>query len=625
MLYDGECSFCCQWVKRWQAWTGNTIDYIPFQQIGGRFPQISIEQCKETIHLVDPSGNSFRGAQAVFKALEKTPGKRWLYPLYIKIPLFAKVSEWSYRLIARRRSFFSRLTRFFWGQNLEPPTYRFSTWLFMRLLGFVFLIAFLSFGIQAEGLTGSQGIWPVAEYLERIEQNHHEGQLQMNPYLYAPTLFWLNASDTALRAVIAAGTFFSGLLILGFVPPIALFVLWVLYLSLCTGVPVFLDFQWDILLLETALMAIWITPWKWRDTLSTRSEPPLIGRLLIWWVLFRLIFESGVLKLTSGDTTWLNLTALNYHYFTQPIPNPISWYLQQMPSAFQAASVVLVLAIELVAPFLILGPRRIRKIGFWSLLILQILIAVSGNYGFFNLLTIILCLTLIDDQSLPFKRYLKTPENNGSLAMKHPLGLNWLRIPTALFVLGITSIQLLDLFKVLELRDLSDKGSHTPGWIQKTATTIAPFRSINTYGLFRVMTRERPEILIEGSADGIEWKPYHFHWKTGALSTPPRFVAPHMPRLDWQMWFAAQGPDFRYTRHGWFIRFMEGILKGRPKVLELLAENPFLENPPKYLRAWRYKYAFTDFETRRQTLNWWQREPIELYCPAIQLNVTEKR
>ena len=626
ILYDGECAFCCHWIKRWQVWTGDTIDYLPFQEIGDRFPQISPEQYKEAIHLIDPSGNTFRGAQAVFKALENTPGKRWLHSLYIKVPLFAKLSESGYRLIARRRPFFSFLTHALWGRNLEPPTYRCSHWLFLRLLGFIFLIAFLSFGIQAEGLNGTQGIWPITEYLEQIEKSHDEGRLKMAPYLYAPTLFWLNASDTALRAIIAAGILFSGFLILGLATPITLIALWILYLSLCAGVPVFLNFQWDTLLLETAFMALFVAPWKWRDRLSKYSEPPLLGRLLIWWLLFRLMFQSGVVKLTSGDMAWWNLSALNYHYFTQPIPNRISWYFQQMPAIFQSASVVVMFAIELVAPFLIFGPRRMRKIGFWSLITLQILIAVSGNYGFFNLLATVLCITLIDDQSLPFKRFWRSTALTRAVPVWHNTSgfLSWLRTSVAIFVLGITSIQLLDLFKVWDLRNTSNERSPTPSWTQKISTGIAPFRSINTYGLFRVMTQERPEIIIEGSTDGTTWKPYNFHWKAGELSIPPPFVAPHMPRLDWQMWFAALRPDFRYTHNNWFLRFMESLLEGRPEVLSLLAENPFPEEAPRYIRAWRYQYTFTNPQTRRQTGNWWQRELIGPYSPTIQLNPSDK-
>ena len=260
-------------------------------------------------------------------------------------------------------------------------------------------------------------------------------------------------------------------------------------------------------------------------------------------------------------------------------------------------------AIELGVPFLIFAPRRLRTAGCIGLVGLQILILLTGNYCFFNLLTIVLCLPLIDDvtwKSVLPKRIMpsfKTAEFSPHRIRKICFGA------VAIILLLVSSVIFGgQIFREAKLPEL---------------TWMRPFRSVNTYGLFADMTESRPEIIVEGSNDRIHWKAYDFKWKPGRLIRAPGWVAPHQPRLDWQMWFAALRGNYRNTT--WFLDFMGALLQGKPEVLQLLAENPFPETPPRYVRATLYNYRFTDIGTKRSEGTWWYREQVGVYCPTISL------
>jgi hypothetical protein len=465
----------------------------------------------------------------------------------------------------------------------DPQSYL-ARWLFLRFLGAIYLIAFLSFWIQVEGLIGSNGILPAAELMQRAHERI--------PWRFdlLPTLAWFNASDRFLHFLCGGGVFFSLLLIAGFLQPVVLFLLWLFYLSLVTVSGEFLSFQWDNLLLETGFLAIFFAPFQLLPRFSRESPPSRIVLWLLWWLLFRLMFESGWVKLLSGDPTWRNLTALTYHYETQPLPTWIGWYVHQLPEWFQKFSCTLMFAIELIAPFFIFGTRRFRLAAFGILVGFQLLIAATGNYTFFNLLTIVLCLLLLEEPS---------PSAGGSSVRKVMVAA------VAGLILFVTGFQLLGMF--LGRRNL-------PQPIRKALGVIAPFRSINNYGLFAVMTAKRPEILIEGSADGETWKAYGFKYKPGDVDKHPGFVAPHQPRLDWQMWFAALG---RCEHNPWFLNFMRRLQEGKPEVLKLLASNPFPDHPPAHLRAVLYEYHFTTLDMKRADGSWWWRSELGLYCPVL--------
>ena len=593
LVYDDACDFCRYWIAQWQHVTGDSIDYTPYQEVASQFPEIPLSDFESSVQLILEDGTVFSGAEAVLRALNSAS----LLWCYSRVPGFAKVAETVYRFIAQHRPFFSAMTRWLWGTHTESTTSHFSRWLFLRAIGCIYLIAFLSLWVQIHGLVGSSGILAADEYLSAVRQ-----QVGTAGYHLVPTLFWLYPSDLFLHILCAGGVVLSLVLIAGFFPPITLAGLWVLYLSLVSIGQVFLSFQWDVLLLEIGLLAIFFAPLQTRDTLSRASQPSTAFLWLLRWLLFRLMFASGFVKLAS-DEVWRNLTALNFHYETQPLPTSIGWYLHQLPEWFQKISVIGMFAVELVVPFLIFAPRRLRTAGCIGLVGLQVLIILTGNYCFFNLLTIALCLLLIDD--VTWKRLLPQrlmPTIRSLIQPIHRYRRASMAV-VAIFLFLLSGIRFSgQLFREAQLPDVA--------W-------ITPFRSVNTYGLFADMTESRPEIIVEGSNDRILWKTYEFRWKPGDLTKAPKWVAPHQPRLDWQMWFAALQGD--YQRTYWFLNFMGALLQGNPTVLKLLAENPFPDTPPRYVRATLYDYSFTELSTKRSEGIWWEREWKRIYCPAISL------
>jgi len=327
-------------------------------------------------------------------------------------------------------------------------------------------------------------------------------------------------------------------------------------------------------------------------------------------LLFRLMFSSGVVKLASGDPTWRSLTALRYHYETQPLPTRAAWYFHQLPGGFQDLSVLVMFFIELCLPFLIFGPKYLRITAAAGITFLQVLIFITGNYGFFNLLAIALCLLLVDDSSWP-KRW--GPSGNERRATRLKPWPKSIQVSLAVFIVLMSLVQVTALFS---------QRFQWPAPIGYLIQASGPFYIVNSYGLFAVMTTIRPEIIIEGSSDSNTWLPYEFKYKPGDLKRAPMQVAPYQPRLDWQMWFAALG---NYKNNPWFLNFMVRLLQGSPEVLKLLANNPFPERPPRYIRATLYRYRFTDFAARRREGTWWQREKMWPYVPPLSLREPNSR
>lgn len=485
----------------------------------------------------------------------------------------------------------------------ETETYYFTRWVFLRLLGIIYFVAFVSLGVQITGLIGREGILPAHEFLDAVFSVAGK-----TAHRILPTLFWLNSSDAFLRYVCMAGAGLSVLLILGLAPTFSCFVLWFFYLSLFNIGQDFLGFQWDILLLETGFLAIFFTPLTLKG--GDRFSPPSnIVLVLFWWLLFRLMFSSGYVKWASGDESWRTLTALNYHYETQPIPSPCSWFFHQLPAVFQKLSVIVMFFIELIVPFSVFMPLKFRRAGCACLIFLQVLIMVTGNYGFFNILAIALCLLLLDDSSWPrWARQKILPE--GRIVEPDPKRRwpFWVTVPLAASLLFLSVSQ-------TGVR-LAGKRIPVPERLVTFERALTPFYLTGAYGLFAVMTTSRPEIIVEGSDDGEHWLEYVFKYKAGPLDRMPPFVAPHMPRLDWQMWFAALGT---YQRFPWFTRFLVRLLKNSADVTKLLEKNPFPDAPPKYIRASLYDYRFTDREEKKNAGPWWKRKYLRLYHPTISL------
>ncbi len=346
-----------------------------------------------------------------------------------------------------------------------------------------------------------------------------------------------------------------------------------LYLSFVYAGQVFTNFQWDQLLLEAGFLAIFLTAGS---------------SIVVWlyrWLVFRFLFLAGAMKLLSGDPTWRNLTALDYHFWTQPLPTPLAWYAAQLPHWVLAIATAATLLIELGLVFLIWLPRRLRAIAAWSVLGFQLLILLTGNYNFFNLLTMLLCVFLFDDAALhrlvPVRLTcwieVRVPRP-GRVARAVATGLALIVVPV-----GLNRI-----WQPLTHTDLPLAGRLTEA--------ISPLLIVNPYGLFVTTTTTRPEIIIEGSDDGQIWREYVFRYKPGPVTRGPTWNIPHQPRLDWQMWF-----------------------EGSPAVLALLAGNPFPDRPPKYVRALLYDYRFADPDTYVRTGQWWVRRREGLYFPRVSL------
>jgi predicted DCC family thiol-disulfide oxidoreductase YuxK len=605
LLFDGDCGFCRLWVERWRAASGDRLAIEPSQLGGGRFPEISAAEFGEAVQLIATSGEVYSAAEAILRARALATRRSWLLAAYARLPGFAPAAEGVYRVVASHRPLLSRLTGLFWGADVRRPAFGLSSWLFLRLLGVIHLIAFLSFWVQLGGLVGPRGILPAQPYLDVVRD-----QFGATRFWALPTLCWFFGAGWFLHVLCAAGAALSLALIAGLAPAVCLALLWVAYLSLCGAGQVFMNYQWDALLLEATLLAVFLAPWsRWSG--RTRADPPRLARWLLWWLLIRLMLLSGAVKLLSGDPVWWHLTALSYHFQTQPLPTWVAWYAQQLPAWFLELSCAAMFAIELGGPLLLLLPRQARHAGAALLISLQALIALTGNYTFFNLLTAALCLLFLDDafwQNALRRWHLRTLADT----LTRPAGPGrWcprpVLIPVAAVVLTLTVMISLPAWQRRAAR---------PGWMAAALELVEPLRSFNSYGLFAVMTKERPEIIIEGSDDGRTWRPYAFKSKPGDLRRRPGFVAPHQPRLDWQLWFAAldyPGND------PWVTSLCVRLLQGSPPVLALFASNPFPRKPPRLIRAVLYDYTFTNRATRAATGRWWDRAPVDLYMAPLSL------
>jgi lipase maturation factor 1 len=490
----------------------------------------------------------------------------------------------------------------FESQPVGPDTYAWATWIFLRLLGGVYLIAFLSLARQIHGLIGSQGLWPIGRDFPAEAR-----YAPLRAFLRRPTIFLWDTSDRALTVACGLGIVLSLLLIAGVAPLPMLAALWLLYLSLVHACGVFLGFQWDILLLETGVVAMLIAPLELLPVFPPAATPAPVARWVVLWLLFRLVFSSGIVKLRSGDRTWRNLTAMNYHYMTQPIPNRPAWYMHRMPGWFHRGETAAMFFIELVVPFGLFAPAPVCYISAALIAALMLLIFVTGNYTFFNILTLALCVMVFDDRAvLTILGTLAEGAELPAAATVPPVA--WQSIVTVLGVLlALLSVDVL-------ARLFTRKVFPWPPFVRPGLDRLRPFLLVNNYGLFANMTTRRPEIIVEGSEDGQIWKPYEFKWKPGDLRLPPRQVAPHQPRLDWQMWFAALGS---YRSNPWFINLLGRLLENSPPVVALLRHNAFNDKPPKLIRALLYDYDFTTLAERRRTGAWWKRSFVALYCPVL--------
>ncbi|MEX2305707.1 MAG: lipase maturation factor family protein [Waddliaceae bacterium] len=448
--------------------------------------------------------------------------------------------------------------------------------LFLKAIALNYFFAYFSLWLQYDGLYGSNGILPIKDFLERFK----------NYKTY--TLFNKNHSDKTVKAVALTGSLISLLILSGFHHPILFLLLFAGYLSFVNVGQDFLSFQWDTLLLEVGFITIFF---------SMQTPPPFLLTLSYWLLLFRFLFGSGYVKWVYGSREWRDLTAMCYHYETQPLPNRISFFMHQQPKWAGKLSTFLTYVFEMGVPFLYFLPSPFRFWGCVLSILFQLLIFMTGNFGFFNTLTIALCIPLLDLNTLP-----DWFQGISLFHFESPILTVVLSLIGSLFV-ALQLLRLIELFTPL-------------AFTTKIKQKIAPFHILNSYGLFVHMTTSRDEITIEGSDDNENWKPYTFKWKPGALEAPPRQVAPYHPRLDWQMWFAALSGG---SPPKWFDHLIVKLLQGSKQVLALFKSNPFPDNPPKFIRAKIDAYSFADSKKHRETKQWWVKKEGGFYFATVAL------
>ena len=466
---------------------------------------------------------------------------------------------------------------------LEPdPRYRITASLFLRLLALIYLAAFVSAALDITGLVGSQGILPAGAYLEQAERRIGEFA-----WLRLPTLFWLDHSDTSLLLASYAGCLFAVLLLLGWRPLLSTIALFVLYLSLFRVGQMFYNFQWDYLLLEAGFLAIFLT-----------AGPNRLLVFLFHWLLFRLRFLSGLSKLLSDDPTWSSLTTLKYYFETQPLPHIGAWYAHQLPEWLLKTGTAFTLFVELLVPFFIFLPRPFRLFAAASTILIQLLIILTSNHNFFNLLTIALCLFLLDDQAIGrlVPRWLGGRGREGRQG-----GLSGLVLPpVAALLLAASTFHAIEFVTNREIEGAWTRPLH---WVRGWGLG-------NVYHVFPVMQTERQEIVIEGSRDGVIWQRYEFKYKPDSTEDHPRLAVPLHPHLDWMMWFIpTQNPFMR----PWFERFLWGLKTNSPGVTGLLRQNPFPVDGPRHLRVLAYRYRFTTPQEYAHSGRFWQAEYLGLF------------
>jgi hypothetical protein len=507
-----------------------------------------------------------------------------------------------------------------WLLGPEPisdkrPGHLWARWIFLRALGLIYFSAFYSLLFQIKGLNGPNGILPASDYLQAVA-----GVLHARRFWMVPSLFWLGSSDRALMLVCWVGLIASLLLVLNVWPRGMLAVCFACFVSFVSTAQDFSSYQSDGMLLEAGFISMFFAPPGFRPGLGRGGPPSRASLFLLRWEWFRIYFESGVVKLASGDTSWRHFTAMDDYYQNGPLPSWIGWYVQQFPHWFHAGTVFFTFAAELALCWLVFLPRRLRIAAFCILTPFQIGIILTANYAFLNYIVLSLGFLLLDDRAIEavlpasLRRFLEGGEvraTNGD-ARVADWRTRWRRISriagrvAAAMCLGaifyVTSSQLISMF----LRPLP-----FPSWPEEL---LDPFRIANRYGLFAVMTHARYEIEFQGSRDGKSWTAYPFRYKPQDLRKAPGIYAPYQPRFDWNLWFASLGPwqDYRFV-----VWTEERLLQNQPQVLELFAGNPFSGGPPQQVRSIIYQYWFTDRKTKRETGEWWRREQLGEYAPPL--------
>ncbi|MFK8000648.1 MAG: lipase maturation factor family protein [Polyangiales bacterium] len=476
------------------------------------------------------------------------------------------------------------------ASNIPAPaaakTYDLAARLFLRALGGVLLLAFVSANAQLDGLIGDAGLFPAAFWLDDL-------RAQGAGFWSAPSLAWLSATNGALHSIAYLGVAGSLLLMAGRLCIPALVTCFVSYLSIVNIGASFFAYQWDALLLETCVVAI---PLATLSAKKGRDVPaPALARYALYFLNFRLVFCSGVVKL--GGATWRDLSALQFHYWTQPLPGPLSWYVHQLPDSFHSACVASALAAELVLPCLLFVPRA-RRHAAVGLVALQGAFLVTGNFGFFNLLAMSLCLPAIDDafwrRRLPTRLQPSDADEPPSASVLHQRWRQGMAAALMVFALIPTFGTLVG-------------WSRMPASVGNFYVALQPLRLVSGYGLFARMTTERVEFIFEGTADGTRWQRYEFSAKPDSPDELPSQSAPHLPRLDWGLWFAALG----HPAYAPLVDELHAALeRAEPDVLALLASDPFDGERPRAVRVRRVRQRFSTWSAHDERGVYWEQEEV---------------
>jgi len=463
----------------------------------------------------------------------------------------------------------------------SKPTYQYTRFLILRLLGFVYFFAFLSLALQVVPLVGQDGLLPANTFLEAVRA---QAGSRLGAFLELPGFFWLGLSDRLLVVMAWTGAALSLAVLLGCANALLMAALWMLYMSFVHVGQDWYGYGWEIQLLETGFLAIFLCPLLDGRPFPKTPPPPVVIRLFRW-LAFRIMLGAGLIKL-RGDPCWRDLTCLYYHYETQPIPNPLSPYFHFAPHWFLKIEALWNHFIELVVPWVAFGPRKARPIAGALLASFQVVLILSGNLSFLNYLTIVPILACFDDSLFPQR--LPDPEPS-KLHENIAVGL-------AVVIAALSIAPTMNLLSGAQLMNAS----------------FDPLHLVNTYGAFGSVGRERREIVFEGSDDREHWKEYEFPCKPGDPFRHPCFVSPYQPRLDWQIWFAAMSTPDQYP---WTFHFIWKLLYNDPGTLRLLAKNPFPQKPPRYIRAELYHYWFAPLGNLEGA--WWKRERLGDWLPPL--------
>ena len=480
------------------------------------------------------------------------------------------------------------------ARDKSADSYLWARWLFLRALGLIFFSAFYSLAFQIHGLIGERGILPADYYLHQVSS-----QLGLEGLWYAPTLFWINASDFALTLVVVAGLIASILLVFNFRPKWTIALCTLLFLSCIGALQDFSSYQSDGMLLEAGFLSWFFAPRGSRPGLGATDPPSRFSLFMLRWEWFRIYFESGLVKILSGDPTWRNFTAMDNYYQNGPLPSWLGWYVQQLPHWFHAGAVAFTFLAELVLVWAVFMPRRVRIPVFFVLSALQTSIISTANYAFLNYLVLVLGILLLDDRFFarvgfplaePIPRELTPRFRVYRRVEAGILGVALYTTVVAFFIGGSGSVL------ALPYRLLS------------------PFRIANAYGLFAVMTPARYEIEFQGSNDGASWIAYPYRYKPQDPNERPGFYAPYQPRFEWNLWFASLNS---WQANPWVVLTEERLLEGNPDALGLFRRDPFNGRPPEMVRTILWQYWFTDLATKGKTGAWWRRQELGPFSPAV--------